>query len=621
MRHASDACARPCALLAAALTLILAAGCEKRTRAPAERDSAGQAPTVITTKTGVPMVRLPGGQFTMGSDDRDQVDEPPHRVAVSPFLIDCYEVTQQSYEQVMGVNPSKWKNPTNPVEQIRWADAARYCNARSHLEALQPAYDPKTWSCDVEADGYRLPTEAEWEYACRAGTETTYSFGNDYSALKAHAWFKGNAARGPRPVGAREPNPWGLHDMAGNVWEWCHDLYAEDYYLRSPKQDPSGPVAGEQRVLRGGCWNSRPDMCRSAYRHNEDPGYTDVCFGADVHGFVGFRCVRRLPHGKGSATQKTGNASAKTGLVYSDIYLRHDAGPGHPERPERLSAIVTNLEQTGLLSELVLLEPTTAAPEWLTTVHTAAYITRVKDVCLAGTGYVDTPDAPASRESYDVAVAAVGGVLTAIDAVMDGRARNAFCAVRPPGHHALRDKAMGFCLFNNVAIGARYIQKRHKLRKVLIVDWDVHHGNGTQATFAEDPTVFYFGTHQHPLYPGTGSARERGEGEGAGTVLNVPLPAGSGDAELRQAFEEKLRPAALAFRPDFILISAGFDAHEHDLLGGMNLTPAGFAALTRIVKALADECCGGRIVSVLEGGYGLAGLAASVEAHIRALMG
>jgi len=290
-------CAWPChplilrALLAAlTLGLLHLAGCE-RTDSPAS----ASAPTVVTTPSGVAMVRLPGGWFTMGSGAEDQVDEPPHRVRVGPFDIDQFEVTQAEYQKVTGANPSKWKDPANPVEQIRWAQAAAYCNARSRRDGLTPVYHPKTWACDFAADGYRLPTEAEWEYACRAGTDTDYPFGDDPSHLARYAWFKANKRRGPRPVGTREPNPWGLHDMGGNVWEWCHDVYAEEYYRRSPERDPTGPASGKNRVLRGGCWDSRPAMCRSAYRNNEDPGYTDVCFGRDVHGFVGFRCVRRPP--------------------------------------------------------------------------------------------------------------------------------------------------------------------------------------------------------------------------------------------------------------------------------------------------------------------------------------
>jgi acetoin utilization deacetylase AcuC-like enzyme len=309
-----------------------------------------------------------------------------------------------------------------------------------------------------------------------------------------------------------------------------------------------------------------------------------------------------------------------TGFVYGDVYLKHRTGAGHPERPERLAAITERLARTGLPNELLLLKPVPAAPEWLKLVHTPEYVERVRQNCRQEAGYVDSADTPVSADSYQVALAAAGGVLVALDAVMDGRARNAFCAVRPPGHHALKSRAMGFCLFNNVAIATRYLQKHHQLARVLIVDWDVHHGNGTQAAFYDDSTVFYFSIHQSPFYPGSGAADERGEGKGVGFTLNVPLPAGSGDAEYRKAFEEKLRPAADAFRPDFVLISAGFDAAEGDLLGRMKLTPGGYAALTRIVKGIAERHCRGRLVSMLEGGYQLEALASSVESHLRILM-
>lgn len=309
-----------------------------------------------------------------------------------------------------------------------------------------------------------------------------------------------------------------------------------------------------------------------------------------------------------------------TGFVYGDIYLKHDTGEGHPERPERLTAIVSKLKHDGVFTRLVPLQPVAASLEWIATVHAPGYIERVKSECRAGTGYVDTPDSPASTASYDAALMAAGGLLVAVDAVMDGKVKNAFCAVRPPGHHALRNRAMGFCLFNNVAIAARYIQQKHKLAKVLIVDWDVHHGNGTQAAFDEDPTVFYFSVHQSPFYPGTGSADEKGVGKGLGTKLNVPLPAGCGDAEYKKAFMEKLEPAAAAFKPDFVLVSAGFDAAEGDLLGRMKVTPEGYAALTRIVKGIAEKYSGGRLISTLEGGYNLEVLATSVEAHVRVLM-
>lgn len=322
----------------------------------------------------------------------------------------------------------------------------------------------------------------------------------------------------------------------------------------------------------------------------------------------------------GAAKDNRPSVSQRTGFLYDDIYLQHRTGAGHPERPQRLTAIVEKLKQTSLLPHLVALEPVRSSEEWLTTVHSPQYVERVRRSCREGVGYVDSMDAPASPESYKVAAKAVSGVLSAIDAVMEGRIDNAFCAVRPPGHHALKDRAMGFCLFNNVAIAARYIQKKHKLSRVLIIDWDVHHGNGTQEMFFDDPTVMYLGVHRHPFYPGTGSAAERGTGRGLNYTLNVPLPAGSGDREFLDAFKTKLLPAALKFRPDFTLISAGFDAHENDPLGGMKVTAQGYGELTRIVKDLAEACCGGRLVSMLEGGYDVEGLAASVEEHIRVLM-
>jgi len=277
---------------ALALAPALVGGC-----GGGEPGATAAAPPTITTKSGAAMVLVPGGWFTMGSGDPDQTDEPPHRVYISPFFLDTCEVTQEAYTQAMGSNPSKWEGQRHPVEQIRWAQAAAYCNARSRLEDLTPAYDPKTWQCDFDTDGYRLPTEAEWEYAARAATTTRYFYGDDPARLGQYAWFRKNETRGPRPVGRKQPNPWGLYDMYGNVWEWCNDFYDEDYYRQSPEKDPRGPPAGKTRVLRGGCWNSRPDLCRSSYRNDEDPGYTDTCFGKDIHGFVGFRCVKRAESG------------------------------------------------------------------------------------------------------------------------------------------------------------------------------------------------------------------------------------------------------------------------------------------------------------------------------------
>jgi len=271
--------------------MLLAVSCGKRGEQARQKAESDALP-LMTTKTGIEMVLIPAGWFEMGSDSKDEIDEPRHRTYVGAFYMDVYEVTQAEYQKVMGKNPSRWKHAKNPVEQIRWSDAVRYCNARSRSEGLEPAYDLKTWECDFETNGYRLPTEAEWERGARAGTGTTYYFGNNSARLRLHCWFKGNATRGPSPVGIKQPNPWGLYDVYGNVWEWCNDFYAEDYYQKSPEKNSTGPKAGTTRVLRGGCWDSAPDKCRSSYRENEDPGYTDVCFGADTHGFCGLRCVR-----------------------------------------------------------------------------------------------------------------------------------------------------------------------------------------------------------------------------------------------------------------------------------------------------------------------------------------
>lgn len=315
--------------------------------------------------------------------------------------------------------------------------------------------------------------------------------------------------------------------------------------------------------------------------------------------------------------KKNRNSPQKTGLVYHDIFLEHKPIAGHPERPERLIAITQALKKEKWFPELVLLTPKPAPLKWITKIHSSRYLKHVKNACQQGETCLDGEDI--SLKSYEAAVMSVGGVLAAIDAVMSGKVKNAFCAIRPPGHHALRNRAMGFCIFNNIAIGAKYIQSKYKLKKVLIVDWDVHHGNGTQEIYYDDPTVLYFSIHRYPFYPGTGSEEEKGEGKGFNYTVNVPLPKGSGDNDFKEAFEKKLKPSAIPFNPDFILISAGFDAHEADPLGGMKVSADGYAKLTRIVLDIARECCKGRVVSVLEGGYDLKGLADSVTSHISAL--
>ena len=310
--------------------------------------------------------------------------------------------------------------------------------------------------------------------------------------------------------------------------------------------------------------------------------------------------------------------------MYSDVYLRHLSGnTGHPERPERLRVIRSILEREGLLRTLVSIDARRATDDELQLVHTPSYVALVRRELsnVQGLTELSTGDTLASPGTLQAAEFAAGGVLNAMDAVMEGRVSNAFVAARPPGHHATPDRGMGFCVFNSVAIAARYLQKVHGVQRVLIVDWDYHHGNGTQDTFYDDDSVFYFSTHHYGAYPGTGSPQETGSGRGVGTNLNVPLPVGASDAQILEAFETQLVPAARAFRPDFILISAGFDAMRNDLLGRFDVTPEGFAAITRVTMQLADEFAQGRVVSVLEGGYRLDGLAESVLAHIKALQG
>lgn len=574
---------------------------------------------VITTKTGIEMTKIPEGWFDMGSKSDSPDESPVHKVWISSFWLDRYEVVQEQFKKFQISDPSHFKDPNNPLEQINWTDATLFCNERSLAEGLDPCYDEETWECNFHANGYRLPTEAEWEYACRAGTAAKFSFGNDVRNLKDHAWFAENSSEKTRPVGKKKPNPWGLYDMYGNVSEWCNDFYSESYYKNSDQKNPKGSIKGKERVLRGGAWNSSANSCRSSYR-SSDPSIDDTCLASDA---IGFRCVRNASNNKSPeenmVKDKQARETSRTALVYDDIYLEHKTTEGHPEAPQRLVAITARLKADGLYSQLLKLSPKPVPSEWLTMVHSPEYIQRVRTSCQNNAGYLDSMDVPISTESYEAALAAAGGVLSAIDAVVERKVTNAFCAVRPPGHHALKDKAMGFCIFNNVAVGARYIQKKHNLSDILIVDWDVHHGNGTQAMFYDDPSVLYFSTHQYPFYPGTGSEAEKGGGQGLNYNINVPLPIGSGDADYVKVFKEKLEPAALAFSPDFVLISAGFDAHKDDLLGGMKVTAEGFAQLTQIVKEISEKCCQGRLVSVLEGGYGLEGLADSVEAHIRVL--
>ena len=245
---------------------------------------------IIKTKCGSDMVAIPAGQFTMGSNDGPVDSKPPHVVKVDQFLMDQNEITQEIYEAVTGKNPSRRKNPKQPVEQVTWTAAARFCNARSLQEGLAPCYDTNTWECNFSATGYRLPTEAEWEYACRAGSTAQYYYGDDAGGLRPYAWFEGNSDGHPHPVAQRKPNAWNLFDMAGNVWEWCNDYYAAKYYRESPTDNPRGPKEGEKRVLRGGAWSATPPNCTSWVRNCDEAGLTDICLTGDSNGF---RCVRK----------------------------------------------------------------------------------------------------------------------------------------------------------------------------------------------------------------------------------------------------------------------------------------------------------------------------------------
>lgn len=288
-------------------TLGLLTGCQPQPAPPSNSSGSGSGspnapaaaatsgPVGVVTASGVEMVALPGGEFTMGSDQGGTDEAPAHRVQVSAFLIDRYEVTHEMFTKAQLPNPSHWQdNPKRPVERVRWRDAKQYCNERSLLEGLKPCYNEKTadWDCDPSANGYRLPTEAEWEYACRAGVNAPYDFGT-VDKLRQFAWFADNAGEKTHPVGEKKPNRWGIHDLYGNVSEWCEDVYSPTYYRESAKVDPIGPPGtgkDVKRVMRGGSWKSSADMCRASFRQGQPTGDSDACFFTD---YCGFRCVRR----------------------------------------------------------------------------------------------------------------------------------------------------------------------------------------------------------------------------------------------------------------------------------------------------------------------------------------
>jgi acetoin utilization deacetylase AcuC-like enzyme len=312
----------------------------------------------------------------------------------------------------------------------------------------------------------------------------------------------------------------------------------------------------------------------------------------------------------------------RTGFLYDERYLLHDTGPNHPESPERLKAIYQGIKQAGLLPNLTLIQAMRADLEWIETVHSKNYIKRFEAACRSGNSTFDSPDNQMCAETFETALLAVGGVLDTVRQVMTGQIDNVFCAVRPPGHHAEREFAMGFCYFNNVAIAARYLQAEWAIQRVGIVDFDVHHGNGTQHIFDEDPTVFYYSIHQHPTFafPGTGRVFETGEGEGVGMIRNYPVLPGHGDKEYQGLVERDLMPVMEAFSPEVILVSAGFDAHVDDDMSDIQLSTEGFSRIMQRIVALAQHCSNGRLISVLEGGYCIKRLPEFAANHVKILL-
>lgn len=317
---------------------------------------------------------------------------------------------------------------------------------------------------------------------------------------------------------------------------------------------------------------------------------------------------------------KCGKPIMNTCYLYDDIFLNHFTGEGHPENPERLTAINEKIKSAGWYNNLSLLQAKEADLDLIALVHPEDYINKVEQECEIGQTNLSTGDTIICSESYSVARAAVGGILTVVDRVMDKQAKNGFCAVRPPGHHATPNRGMGFCIFNNIAIAARYAQKKYGVERVLIADWDVHHGNGTQDTFYHDGSVFFMSSHQWPLYPGTGAFKEIGEDKGKGLTMNRPFPAGVGNQEIIGVFKDDLLSAAKNFRPDLTLISAGFDSRKDDPLGGFEVDDDGFRDLTKIMLEISHINGDGRLISILEGGYNYDGLAAAVYAHVDELV-
>ena len=309
----------------------------------------------------------------------------------------------------------------------------------------------------------------------------------------------------------------------------------------------------------------------------------------------------------------------KTGFVYDPRFLNHNPGAHHPESPERLKTCFNALKEKSWFRDLIIPEFQHADESWIREIHTADYLRHAQEVCDSSKSYLDTPDVGISKNSYDIAKLAAGAGLELADQMMNGKIQNGFALLRPPGHHAESSQALGFCLLNNIAILAKYLQKKYRLEKILILDWDVHHGNGTQHSFEEDPSVFYMSIHRFPFYPGTGAAHENGIGRGKGATLNCPMPAGCGDLQYEQIFKTKILPKCHEFEPDAVLISAGFDAHARDPLGGMNLSTEFFGWMTERMLEIAGQYAENRVLSLLEGGYDLKALSDCVNHHLEHL--
>ena len=308
-----------------------------------------------------------------------------------------------------------------------------------------------------------------------------------------------------------------------------------------------------------------------------------------------------------------------TVIIYDDIYLKHDTGPDHPENSARIINTIEHLRSANCWQKLDIKKPRAATEAEVSAIHSTSQIVQITEIASSGGGYLD-PDTYVSSDSYEAALNAAGAPLTAIDLIMDKKVDNAFCLVRPPGHHATPERGMGFCLFNNVAIAAKYIQSRYSLDRIVIIDWDVHHGNGTQDAFYDDPSVMYFSMHRYPFYPGTGAEEETGKDSGSGFTINIPLSYNTEPQEYLKFFEDILEKRIKPFNPQFILISSGFDAYRLDPISGLSLEASDYNKLTKLTQNIAKDCCDGRIVSCLEGGYHLLDLPKCIEEHLNGLM-